>query len=166
MALLHRVRRPGGRGLRPASPTLAILAALALFLVPGCTDAPGELQPPTILQDSLGLTVQDRVHVVRLEHAAGAERAVPDSLAIRPGDWVDFVGGDGRVRMVSFLRDSMRTAPRDFLQGSGVTDSPPLLGVDVHWAVPFEGAPAGRYPFVVTGSGGDGRGVVVVEPRR
>ncbi|HSG50027.1 MAG TPA: hypothetical protein VLA43_19540 [Longimicrobiales bacterium] len=139
---------------------------MALLAAAGCGEAPNELQPGELLRDSLGLTSLDRVHVVRITHREGREVATPDSLLVRPGDWVDFVGGDGWIRVVAFPFDSLDLAPRDFMEGNGVDASPPLLGADVHWAVPFTAAPPGRYPFSVMGSGAPGRGVVVVESRR
>lgn len=162
MALLHRVRdsvlrRLSGRrgGFLPA--------VLALALA-GC-EAPPELQPGPLLQDSLGLTTRDRVHVIRMTHRDGREVAEPDSVVVRPGDWVDFVGADGHPRWVEFAAGSMDEAPRDFLSGNGMESSPPLLGRGVHWAVPFLVAPAGRYPFRIEGGGEAGAGVVVVAER-
>lgn len=160
------MRHPRPRGLRPL-PSLPSLLLATLLLVGGCGGAPNDLPPGEALQDSLGLTASDRVHVVRLTHVEGREVATPDSLMVRPGDWVDFVGGDGRIRVVSFPPDSLGTAPRDFMEGTGVEASPPLLGAGVHWAVPFTAAPPGRYPFVMAGAGSPGWGVVVVvEGRR
>lgn len=140
------------------------LCAVAALGAAGC-EAPPELQPDPLLQDSLGLTSRDRVHVVRMLQREGREAADPDSVVVRPGDWVDFVGGDGHPRIIEFELERVDEAPRDFLEGNGVRASPPLLGRDVHWAVPFAGAPPGRYPFRIEGSGETGHGVVVVAGR-
>lgn len=156
------MRRGGVPGLRAGA---GCLFAAVLALGPAGCDAPPELQPDPLLQDSLGLTLRDRVHVVRIVHRDGREAAEPDSVEVRPGDWVDFVGGDGHLRIVSFETGGLEDAPRDFLAGNGVESSPPLLGLGVHWAVPLTGAPPGRYPFRIEGSGGEGRGVVVVAGR-
>jgi len=159
------MRHARRRGLRVA-PSLRRLILVALLPLGSCREVPNELEPGEILRDSLGLTTRDRVHVVRLTHVEGREVATPDSVLVRPGDWVDFVGGDGRIRVVSFPPDSLGTAPRDFMEGTGVGASPPLLGAEVHWAVPFTAAPPGRYPFVMAGTGNPGRGVVVVAEGR
>lgn len=159
------MRHPRSRGLK-AGRTIRALVLPALLVTGGCREVPQDLQPGDLLRDSLGLTSQDRVHVVRITHVEGREVATPDSLVVRPGDWVDFVGADSRIRVVSFLLDSLAPAPRDFMEGNGLGSSPPLLGEGVHWAVPFTAAPSGRYPFALAGAGELGRGVVMVESRR
>lgn len=157
------MRRPGPRGLSP-SPVLSRLI-LVMTALAGC-EAPPDLPPEQILQDSLGLTLQDRVQVVEVRHARGGEIADPDSVALRPGEWVDFRTGDAHPRVVSFLLDSLPPEARDLLQRRGVTVSPPLAAASVHWPVPFDSAPPGRYPYRVEGSGEPGAGVVVVLPPR
>lgn len=162
MAILHRVRNSL---LRRLSVRRGGFLTLALVLAPTGCEAPPELRPDPLLQDSLGLTTRDRVHVIRMTHRDGREVADPDSVLVRPGDWVDFVGADGHPRWVGFASGSMGEAPRDFLSGNGMESSPPLLGLGVHWAVPFLAAPAGRYPFRIEGGGEAGEGVVVVTER-
>ncbi|MDT8341288.1 MAG: hypothetical protein RQ751_07225 [Longimicrobiales bacterium] len=140
----------------------AVTAGVLAFAA-ACGPAPEEGPAPAqIVADSLGLGPGERVHEVRILHRNGRERAEPDSLEVRPGDRVDFTGADGRARVVTFPRAGVAAAPRDFLDGSAVHRSPPLLGRDVHWVVPFRAAPEGRYPFTVSGSGADGAGVVIV----
>lgn len=161
MAVLHRVRHPLARGLTARARRLAALASL---LVPGGCEPSLDLQPDSILQDSLGLGPADRTHVVRLIHAQGGEAALPDSVVLREGDWLDFRSGDAWPRTVAFHLDSLPGELRAYLETRGAAASPPLLGAGVHWVLRFDGAPTGRYPFAVSGSGRTRSGVVVVVP--
>lgn len=157
------MRHPGAGGLRGGRAHAFL--ALAVLLGAACEQPPQGPPPDPLLVDSLGLAPGDRVHVVRLTHTRGSERAEPDSLLIQVGDWVDFLGADGHMRTVRFITDGLAEGPRDYLAGNGVEGSPPLLGLGVHWAVPFAGAPPGRYPYSLSGSGEPGEGVIVVAPR-
>lgn len=157
------MRHPRAGGL--TAPANLFAAFVGLLALAGC-ESPRDLQPDPVLQDSLGLAPADRTHVVRLVHTQGGEAAIPDSVEVREGDWLDFRSDDAYPRTVTFVLDSMSQDRRAFLEGQGTTASPPLLDGGVHWVVPFEGAPEGRYPFAVSGSGRTRSGFVVVFPRR
>ncbi len=130
----------------------------------GCGPAvPPELQPDAVLRDSLGLTSDHEVHRVLLT-GGPVEVIEPAALSVRPGVLIAFTTGDWRVHDVRFEVDSLSPEARAFLEGSGQVASPPLVNRDQRFVVTFEGAPPGRYPFLVEGNGAPARGVVVVQP--
>lgn len=153
------MRRAGRRGLRAA------LAAATCAVLTGC-DAPPELQPDTVLRDSLGLTSRDRVHTVEVRLDGPRESGTPDHVVVRPGDWLAFRADDGFGHRVHFERDSLQGASLAWAQGRGLSAGPPLIARGVRWLVHFEGAPPGRYPYRLEGNRRDGRGVVLVDAGR
>jgi hypothetical protein len=156
--------RAGGGGLIPG-PILRILTSALTALVVACEAAP-EFPPDVVLQDSLGLTPEDHVHVVAVLHLHGEEATDPDSILVRPGDWVDFRTRDAHPRVVRFPADSLSGDRLEFLRARGILESPPMVRPGVHWVLPTDSAPPGRYPYRVDGSGASGWGVVVVVPDR
>jgi hypothetical protein len=115
-----------------------------------------------MLQDSLGLTAEDEVYRVFLRKLNEAETLEPAEVSIEPGAYLEFLTRDRQVRVVSFLVDELNPAQATFLRTTGQDRSPPLVELDSRFVVSFEGAPEGRYPFVVEGSGAPARGVVSV----
>jgi hypothetical protein len=172
MAILYRLRSPLPRGVgpRPESPVRRVACTLARFALVlgaaayGC-DAPPELQPDQLLQDSLGLGPVDRVYTVELRHRRGDEVPTPDSLAMDRAGWVDFRTLDGWPRRVYFLTDSLPPGGAAFLDSLGTAVSPPFVSRGTRWPISFQGAPPGVYPYRVESGGGEGRGVVVVPER-
>jgi len=75
---------------------------------------------------------------------------------------VEFLCVDGRVHSVRFPRDSLTAEAAAFLSRTSQLASPPLVDRGSRFVLTFEGAPPGRYPFLVEGSGGAGQGVIVV----
>jgi len=135
---------------------------LALWLVaPACTRENPD-PPDPLLQDSLGLTGEDRVVRVRLSSRDGSELVEPAQVELEPGSWVEFFTRDRRVHTVSFAMDRLAPEQAGFLRGTSQDRSPPLVELDSRFVVSFEGAPAGRYPFLVEGNGSPARGIVVV----
>lgn len=162
-----------GRGRRLTDPRAArcrqgvILVSLLVGLVSACERADPKLRPAQVLKDSLNLRDSDRVHRVRLGSVDNRETADPATVELRGGDYVEFVSGDRGVHAISFTLDSLSSAAAEFLRGSSQEGSPPLVLPEARFLVTFAGAPPGRYPFVVVGSGTEARGVVVVrEPKR
>lgn len=141
------------------------VALLLLVAAWGCAEpeeaAPRHL-PDTLLRDSLGLGDLDRVYRVELGVEDGAFTAEPATLEIPRGVWVEFVTSRGWPRTVTFELDSLPEAAAELLRSTGQDASPPLLDPGTRFVVGFEGAPAGRYPYVVEGSGRTARGAVVV----
>jgi hypothetical protein len=172
MAFLHRLRSPLPRGVGPGrggsirrvARTLARVAVVLGAASYGC-DAPPELQPDQLLQDSLGLGPADRVFTVQLRHRRGNEVPSPDSLVMDRAGWVDFQTLDGWPRRVHFLTDSLPPGGAAFLDSLGTAVSPPFVSRGTRWPMSFQGAPAGAYPYTVESGGGSGRGVVVVPDR-
>jgi plastocyanin len=157
-----------GRGRR-LSWRRAPALGLVLLLVPGvgCKRTDASLQPDAVLRDSLGLGEDDRVHRIRLSSPGNRETVEPASVEVRPGDWVEFSTADRRVHAVSFVLDSLPAAAAEFLRSSSQESSPPLVEPEARFLVSFEGAPVGRYLFVVAGNGAEARGsIVVAEPSR
>jgi hypothetical protein len=136
---------------------LAACGALA-----GCEQERNLRPPDQVLQDSLGLTDQDRVHRIVLRVQNQAESLEPSELSIEPGAYLEFLTQDRYVRVVSFVLDELAPEQASFLRSTGQDRSPPLVELDSRFLVSFEGAPPGRYPFVVEGSGAPARGVVSV----
>lgn len=130
-------------------------------MLAACEPPDPALIPDEILQSELGLTPDDRVHTVRLTTGV-QERADPDSLTVRPGDYVQFVSADRMVHEVSFVLDSIPEVARTFLLRTGQDRSSPLLDLDARFVVSFEGAPEGPYPYVLAGNRGSGAGQIVV----
>lgn len=157
MALL-RVVRDGGGWLSGPRLSLVILTLVALT---GCEKPDPELIPDEVLQNELGLTPEDRVHTIRLSTGV-AERSSPDTLTVRPGDYVQFVSADWMVHEVAFELDSMPGAARTFIERTGQDRATPLIELDSRFIVSFVGAPGGRYPYALAGNRGAGRGEIVV----
>ncbi|MDH3270152.1 MAG: hypothetical protein OEN56_02395 [Gemmatimonadota bacterium] len=148
-------------GPRGAAVRIAVIMCSALGIV-GCEQPDSELIPDEVLQVQLGLTVEDRVHTVRVE-AGTEERPIPRTVTVRPGDWVQFVSADHFVHEVGFYLDSLGGAARAFLVRTGQDASPPLVEEDARFVVSFAGAPVGRYPYGLSGNRGPGWGEIVVE---
>ena len=162
------MRHAGGDpGLSSRSrPVLGLLLLLALGSACKRESGP-DLRPDQLLRDSLGLSDDDRVHRVRLAGAGNRETVEPDSVLVRPGDWVEFATADRRVHAITFVLDSLPAGGADFMRTMAQEASPPLVEQQARFVVSFEGAPVGRYPFVVAGNGQEARGAVfVAEPPR
>ena len=167
MALLRGVRHTGGgrRLIGRFGPALGLVLLVALGSA--CEKKDVSLQPDAVLRDSLGLGDEDRVHRVQLSGPDNRETVEPASVEVRPGDFVEFMTTDRRVHAVSFLLDSLPAGGADFLRRTSQESSPPLLEPEARFLVTFEGAPVGRYPFVISGNGAEARGAIVVaEPSR
>lgn len=150
------------RGVRRA---LVPAVSLLLTLV-ACGEEAGNPHPPdAVLRDSLGLSESDRVHRVVLGSRDGADFIDPLEVSLEPGAFVEFFAEDRRVRTVSFLLDGLTADQAEFLRSSGQDRSPPLLELGSRFLVTFDGAPLGRYPFVVEGNERPIYGAVAVEPR-
>ena len=179
MAVLHRLRRAssdGGVSRRRArrlmgqlSARAARLLGAALVVIPvasasACRDReePNLAPPDSLLQDSLGLTPEDRVHRVVLTSTNGSELVDPREVAVEAGHFVEFFTQDGRVRTVSFVSDSLSPAQSSFLRSTGQDRSPPLVERETRFVVSFQDAPPGRYPFVVEGNERAITGAVIV----
>lgn len=158
-----RTRRPFRRRPCRPCPTAGALLLGTVAAVAGCgpRDAPPDLAADSVLRRELGLTDADRVHRILLT-SGDREEIRPDSVAVRPGDWLEFVSGDFRVREVRFDRDRLEPGPRDFLSATDQMESPPLVARDARFVVFFAEAPPGRYPFRVEGNLPASSGVVVV----
>lgn len=127
----------------------------------GCEHPDPELVPDDVLQARLGLTPDDRVHTVRIWAGVG-ERSDPLEVAVRSGDYVQFVSADWMVHEVAFELDGLRPDVRDFLARTGQDASPPLVARDARFVVSFEGAPPGVYRYTLSGNRGGGGGRVIV----
>ena len=117
--------------------------------------------PDAVLRAELGLTDEDRVHTVRLVGGA-VETADPEIDSVPIGAWVQFVSGDWLVHELLFEVDSMSAAARGFLSRTEQGRSPPLMHLDARFVVSLDGAPSGRYPYRIEGTGAPGRGALVV----
>jgi hypothetical protein len=179
VALLHRLRHArGDRGLsdrlerggpprdrRGFRTRAAVLIAALLLPLGACGEEAGNPHPPdALLQDSLGLSGDDRVHRLVLGTRGGADFVEPLEVAVEPGAYVEFFSEDRRVRTVAFLLDSLSADQAEFLRAGGQDRSPPLLELESRFLVTFEDAPLGRYPFVVEGNERPIYGTVVVGP--
>jgi plastocyanin len=142
------------------------LAALAL-LSGACREEPPPpaFPPDSVLRAELGLTDADEVHRVSIT-GGKLERVEPSEVQVPTGAWVEFVTTDWRVHQLRFVSDSLDAGRLAFLVDSDQMDSPPLVDRDARFVVSFSGAPAGRYPYVVEGSGTSTNGVVVVLAKR
>lgn len=140
----------------------AAVLVLCLLGAAACGEQGNPNPPDQLLQDSLGLSGGDRVHRVVLGTRDGDEFADPVQVTIEPGAFVEFFSEDRRVRTVSFFVDSVAPAQAEFLRSTGQDRSPPLVEIESRFLVSFEGAPPGRYPFVVEGNQRAIPGTVVV----
>ena len=118
-----------------------------------------------MLRSELGLTDRDEVH--RLLVSGGETETVrPAAAEIPVGAWVEFLSDDWQVHEIRFELDSLGAEARAFLEETDQVASPPLVSRGARFVVSFADAPAGRYPFVLEGNRGPGRGVVVVRASR
>lgn len=147
---------------------MASLAIRAVAMLPvvltgsACRErADTRLQPDEVLQAELGLTLDDRVHRVRIT-GGGVERADPPETTLTPGAYVEFMTGDWLIHEVVFEEDSLSAEQRAFLARTDQLASPPLIERDGRYVLSFEGAPLGRYVYRLEGNGRAGRGVIVV----
>ena len=175
MALLRRVRDPGTNlvprlasflASRLASRAGPALVTLLVLTVGACNRVPEQLQPDTVLRDSLGLDERDAVHVVGLRSSQGAIEASPDSVRIEPGDHVSFTTLDGFLYLVHFDSAGLGDDQRNWLNSVGLFRGPPLLEADRRWVVDFSEAPIGVYGYRVEGNAEASQGIVEVAERR
>ena len=147
-------------GHRPGWITCLIWSVLSV----GCQERPDpSLQPDELLQAELGLTAEDRVHRIRLE-GGEVESVEPFLVSVEQGAYVEFRTADWLIHEVIFEADSLTAEQRAFLEDTDQVASPPLVDRDSRYVLSFEGAPLGRYPYVLEGNGRPGRGVIVVGP--
>lgn len=149
--------------LRVRPGTLLLTGLTILFTA--CDRNDPDLLPDTLLRDSLGLSEREAVHTVQLKSTEDGERVEPALVTVRAGDLVQFVTRDRHVHVISFIIEGLPAPAAGFLRGSWQERSPPLVEMGARFVVTFAGAPPGSYPFVVTGSGREGRGSVVVVPQ-
>jgi len=134
----------------------------AILMVGSCEPLPDpDTLPDDVLQAALGLTVADRVHRVTLTGGA-SERADPVALSVEPGSYVEFVTADWLIHEVMFEADSIDARLWSFLRQTDQTASPPLINRESRYVLSFQGAPTGRYPYLIEGNGGAGHGVIIV----
>ncbi|MHB1193424.1 MAG: hypothetical protein ACYC6F_10295 [Longimicrobiales bacterium] len=152
----------------PLALALGVAVAWA-FALPGCSGGSGgsdtSLQPDSLLRAELGLTDADQVHRVTISGGPQETLSAP-SVEIAPGAWVEFVTLDWWVHEIRFEADSLPPDARAFMERTDQVASHPLVSKDERFVLSFEGAPDGRYPFVVEGNGAPARGVVVVRSKR
>lgn len=143
-----------------------LAAMLLIFAValPGCREQAREsdLPPDRRLQSELGLEPHERVHQVVVWGGADA-RTEPAELTLAPGEYVQFVTGDSWIHEIRFDADAMSAEAAAFMAGFDQLASPPLVSRGSRFVLSFVGAPPGRYPYRVEGSGPWSDGVLVVE---
>jgi plastocyanin len=139
----------------------SLLAWVACATLLGCEQPDPSLQPDETLRAELGLTERDRVHRVTLT-GGEAERADPAAVSVEIGALVEFVTTDWLVHEVIFEADSVGATAWAYLERTDQTASPPLINRASRYVLSFEGAPPGRYPFLLEGNGAPGRGVIIV----
>ncbi len=130
-----------------------------------CSQPDPELLPDEVLRRELGLTQEHRVYTVTIT-GGEIEVASPGIDSVPVGSYVQFVTADWFVHEILFDADSLTAEVRAFLERTDQMASPPLLQQNSRYVVSFEGAPPGRYPYVVEGNGRPGRGVIVVAASR
>jgi len=139
----------------------ALVIGISCLAIIGCEQPDPSLQADEVLQSELGLTAADEVHRVTLT-GGEVERTDPAALSIEPGALVEFVTTDWLIHEVIFEADSVDTEQWSFLERTDQTASPPLIERDTRYVLTFEGAPPGRYPYLLEGNGASGRGVIIV----
>jgi plastocyanin len=153
--MLHLVRDRSAR-LR------SLVFGATVLLLASCELLPDpETQPDEVLQEELGLTLDDQVHRVMLTGGA-TERADPMAISLEPGSHVEFITTDWLIHEVIFEADSVTGEQWSFLERTDQVASPPLINRESRYVLSFEGAPPGRYPYTLEGNGGAGRGVIIV----
>jgi plastocyanin len=139
----------------------ALVIGLSCLAIAGCERPDPSLQADEVLQSELGLTASDEVHRVILV-GGEMERADPAALSIEPGGIVEFVTTDWLIHEVMFEADSVGAELWSFLERTDQTASPPLIDRDTRYVLTFDGAPPGRYPYLLEGNGAPGHGVIIV----
>jgi plastocyanin len=137
------------------------VTVLALVACRAAPEPDTTLQPDSLLQAELGLTLDDRVHRVRVS-GGEMERANPAETRVEPGAYVEFITTDWLIHEVIFEADSLSAEQWAFLERTDQVASPPLIDRESRYVLAFESAPVGRYPYTLEGNGRPGRGVIVV----
>lgn len=161
MRHVHRRRRRLTQRPTSPGPSRSILLFVVALLATACDEPDPDLVPDAELQAQLGLDERDRVHTVGLTTGL-VERAEPDSIAVAPGEYVQFVSRDWLVHEVAFDMEALTPEGRTFLERTGQVASPPLLQRGARFVLSFVDAPPGRYPFSLAGNRDAGQGVIVV----
>ncbi len=159
------MRDPGRgrhRGLIPGFRRGALVASVLLLLLGGGVGCLGDPPPPTDpeLAEALGLAPSTSIHTVHLVDRSGRVGVFPATLEVAGEAVVQFRTRDARVYGVRFLLAEMNSAQRDFLSEGGQGASPPLVEEGARFVVSLQGAPEGRYPFIVEGQGDPGEGEI------
>lgn len=132
-------------GLRAAP---ALLLGVLLAAAPGCEAVlPGRGATLELDGEEIELPAGARVHDVPLDARSADAGAPAPPVAVRRGDVVRFSPVDVQTHALAFDTAPITSQQRDFLVRSGQVASPPLLTPDHAWAVWFEEAPEGDYPF-------------------
>ena len=165
MALLRGVRYRGrlkpGRVTGARVSRIGLVAAVSVGFGSGCSEPDPERIPDATLQHELGLTEDDQVYTVTIT-GGEVEVAEPATDSVPEGSYLQFVTTDWLIHEVAFDVEQLHAEARAFLERTDQLASPPLLSRDSRFVVSFEGAPPGRYPYVLAGNGGPGRGLIVV----
>jgi plastocyanin len=140
--------------------TLVSLSLLSATMA--CRSEPDlTLQPDSLLQAELGLTVEDRVY--RVDVTGGeVERAEPAALSIEAGSYVQFVTTDWLVHEILFDTTALNPSQRGFLRSTDQLQSPPLIDRGSRYVLSFADAPLGSYTYRLEGNGTASRGTIVV----
>jgi plastocyanin len=140
--------------------TLVSLSLLSATMA--CRSEPDlTLQPDSLLQAELGLTVEDRVY--RVDVTGGeVERAEPAALSIEAGSYVQFVTTDWLVHEILFDTTALNPSQRGFLRATDQLHSPPLIDRGSRYVLSFVDAPPGSYTYRLEGNGTASRGTIVV----
>jgi plastocyanin len=150
---------PAGRAVRLAG---VVLCTVMLFSA--CRELPrvGERAVLELEDDTIRLAAGVRLYEVRLRTREGRATIEPARLSARPGDVVRFVATDALGYAIHFERDRLAADAAAFLDATQQQSSAPLLNAGAAWVVDLADAPAGEYPFMLSGHAQ--RGVLVVEP--
>lgn len=149
---------PGARAARRVGRGIAGLAGL--LLLASCGDEslppPGAEGDPAVGLEQITAPAEGEVHLVSVVQRGGSAGFEPSEVIIRQGEVVRFVMGGSLPVSIVFDADAADFEAAGYLRDQGLH-----LGVlltdpgQVHDAS-FEGAPAGRYPFVTQPAGAAG----------
>ena len=115
------------------------------------------------LREALGISDDVTIHRVDLEGEGSSRFIRPDTVVIAPGDLVQFVARDHRPHLVRFPQAGLPGQLLEFLRRTAQDSPPPLVERGARLVLTFDGAPEGRYPFLVEGDGGSAGGEIRVE---
>ena len=137
-----------------------VTGAAAFLLIAGCGDdsppPPGPEGDPVVGLQQITAPAAGEVHLVSVVQRGGSFGFEPSEVTVQPGEVVRFVMGGSLPVSIVFDADATDFEAATYLRDQGLHLGVLLTDPGQVHDVSFEGAPAGRYPFVTQPAGAGG----------